>query len=254
VAAYRFLHHPAIGVQEILSGHTQATRQRIRSQEVVLLVQDTTFLTYGTTRPKAGLGTVKSKTREEYLLHLTAAFTPERVHGGVVGTKGWQRPEEPGAQQRKRKPIEEKESSRGVEGYRGACEVTQACPATLVVHMAEREGAIQEWLVDAMRRAPRQQAEVIIRAKWHRRFAPGAAQQSLWAEMQQTGSGGTITIALARHPERPPRPVTLAVTATPVTFPGARRLGGTLPPVAVNAVYAKASSPPLARPRWSGCC
>src|SRR5262249_52792214 len=58
-AAYRFLHNPDIGVQEILSGHTHATRQRIRGQEVVLLVQDTTFLNYGTTRPKVGMGTVK---------------------------------------------------------------------------------------------------------------------------------------------------------------------------------------------------
>jgi transposase-like protein len=80
VAAYRFLHNPNIDAQEILSGHTHATRQRIRAQEVVLLVQDTTFLNDGTTRPKAGMGTVKIKTRDEYLLHLTVALTPERVN------------------------------------------------------------------------------------------------------------------------------------------------------------------------------
>src|SRR5499427_1774127 len=68
VAAYRFLDNSDIGVQEILSGHTHATLERIRTQEVVLLVQDTTFLNYGTTQPKAGMGTVKIKTREEYLL------------------------------------------------------------------------------------------------------------------------------------------------------------------------------------------
>jgi hypothetical protein len=116
VAAYRFLHNPDIGVQEILSGHTHATRERIRSQAVVLLVQDTTLLHYGTTQPKAGRGTVKIKTRDEYLLHLTAAFTPERVNLGVGGMKVWQRPEEPVAQQRKRNPIAEKESYRWLEG------------------------------------------------------------------------------------------------------------------------------------------
>jgi hypothetical protein len=45
-------------------------------------VQDTTFLNYGTLRPKQGMGTVKDKLREEYLLHLTVAFTPERVNLG----------------------------------------------------------------------------------------------------------------------------------------------------------------------------
>jgi hypothetical protein len=80
VAAYRFLNNPDIGVQEILSGHTRATLERIRTQEVVLLVQDTTFLNDGTTPPKAGMGTVKIKTREAYRLHPTVAFTPERVN------------------------------------------------------------------------------------------------------------------------------------------------------------------------------
>ena len=36
VAAYRFLDNPAIGEQEILSGHIHATLARIRTQDVVL--------------------------------------------------------------------------------------------------------------------------------------------------------------------------------------------------------------------------
>jgi transposase-like protein len=67
MAAYRFLDNPHLDVQEIVSGHIHATRERIRAQEVVLLVQDTTFLHDGTTQPKAGMGTVKIKTRG-YLL------------------------------------------------------------------------------------------------------------------------------------------------------------------------------------------
>jgi hypothetical protein len=116
VAAYRCLPNPAIGVQEILSGHIHATRERRRSQEVVVLVHDTTFLHYGTTRPKAGMGTVKIKTRDAYLLHLTAALTPERVNVGVVGMKVGPRPEAPVAQQRTRKPMAAQESYRWLEG------------------------------------------------------------------------------------------------------------------------------------------
>jgi hypothetical protein len=44
VAASRFLPNPAMGVQETGSGHPHTTRQRLRAQDVVLLVQDTTFL------------------------------------------------------------------------------------------------------------------------------------------------------------------------------------------------------------------
>jgi hypothetical protein len=69
-----------MGVPEMLSGHTRATLKRIRTQEVVLLGQDTTFLHDGTTQTKAGLGTVKITTREEYLLHPPVALTPARVN------------------------------------------------------------------------------------------------------------------------------------------------------------------------------
>src|SRR5262245_4359912 len=111
--------------------------------------------------------------------------------------KVWQRPDQPVAQQRKSKPIEEKESYRWLEGYQDACQVNQACPATLVINMADREGDIQEWVVDVLRREPDQRAECIRRAKCHRRLAPSAAQRYVWAEMQQTPALGTLTIALA---------------------------------------------------------
>jgi hypothetical protein len=79
VAAYRLLDTPDIGVQEMLSGHTQATLQRIRAPEVVWLVQATTFLDDGTTHPKAGMGTVKLTTRQEDLLPPPVVLTPARV-------------------------------------------------------------------------------------------------------------------------------------------------------------------------------
>jgi hypothetical protein len=113
-----------------------------------------------------------------------------------------------------------------------------------VVSVADRAGDIQEWFVDAMRREPDHRAECLIRAKYHRRLAPGAAPRYFWAEMPQTHPLGTRPIDLARQPERPPRPVTLAVTAKPVTFQGPRRPGGQLPPVTVSAVYAQEPSPP----------
>jgi hypothetical protein len=82
-AASRFLANPRVGLKEILAGHQHATLERLQAQEVVLLGQDPTFLNYGPLRPERGVGTVKDRTREEYLLHRTVAFTPERVNLGV---------------------------------------------------------------------------------------------------------------------------------------------------------------------------
>jgi hypothetical protein len=244
VAAYRFLDNPQVGVEEILSGHKQATLARVRAQAVALLVQDTSFLNYGTLQPKVGMGTVKEKRREEHLLHTTVAFTPKRVNLGVLGAKLWQRPEEPVAHERARKPIEEKESFRWLEGYALACEVQQACPQTVVVSVADCEGDIQEWFLDAMHRVPHEGAEFLIRAKCNRRLASGAAHDYLWEELQAARPLGRVTFELSRQADRPSRLVTLIVRARPVTFQGARRLGGRLPPVQRWAVYAREHKPP----------
>jgi hypothetical protein len=244
MAAYRFVENPNVGFEEILSGHKQATLERIRAQEVALLVQDTSFLNYGTLQAKAGMGTVKEKVRDEHLLHTTVAFTPERVNMGVLGAKCWQRPEQPVGHQRKRKPIEEKESYRWLEGYALACEVKQACPQTVVVSVADCEGDIQEWFLDAMNRPAEERAEFLIRAKCNRRLAPGTAPRYLWEVMQRARPLGRLTFELSRQADRPSRRVTLSVKAMPVTFNGARRPGGRLPPVQVWAVYAIELKPP----------
>jgi hypothetical protein len=244
VAAYRFLDNPQVGFVEILTGHKAATLERVRAQEVALLVQDTSFLNYGTLQPRAGMGTVKERTREEYLLHATVAFTLERVNLGVVGAKLWQRPEEPVAHERARKPIEEKESYRWLEGYALACEVQQACPQTGVVSVADCEGDIQEWFLEAMNRPAEERAEFLIRAKCNRRLAGGIRHEYLWDEMAAARPLGKLTFKLSRQADRPPRRVTVAVTARSVTFQGARRPGGRLPPVQVWAVYATERKPP----------
>lgn len=244
VAAYRFLDNPAVGVPEILSGHKAATLERIRSQAVALLVQDTSFLHYGTLPPKVGMGTVKERNGDEYLRHTTVVFTPERVNLGVLGAKLWQRPEEPVAHERTRKPIEEKESYRWLEGYAVAWEVQQACPQTVVVSVADCEGDIQEWFLDAMNRPTEDRAEFLMRAKCNRRLAPGAVHGYLWEERQAARPLGKLTFKLSRQVDRPARRVTLRVKAMPVTFNGARRLGGRLPPVQVWAVYAIELNPP----------
>lgn len=244
MAAYRFLDNPRVGLKEILSGHQHATLERLQAQKVVLLVQDTTFLNYGTLCPKTGVGTVKDRTREEYLLHLTVAFTPARVNLGVLGLRMWQRPEEPVAHERARKPIAEKESYRWLESYQMACEVQQRCPTTLVVNVADREGDIQECFLEAMSRAATDRAEFIIRAKCNRRIATGQGQGYLWPEMQSARPLGSLLVEVARQRARAPRQATLAVATRRVTLTGARRCGGRLPPVEVTVIYAKEHRPP----------
>jgi hypothetical protein len=57
-------------------------------------------------------------------------------------------------------------------------------------------------------------------------------------------AAGSITVEVTRQSHRAPRQATLRVAVKRVTFTGARRPGGPLPPVEGVAVYAKERRPP----------
>jgi hypothetical protein len=108
------------------SGHHHATLARMRTQDVVLCVPDTTVLDDGTTPPKKGMGSVKVKVREASRRHPPVAFPPARMHLGGLGLQMWQRAAQPVAQERHRPPLAATESSRWVAGDQLACEVPHA--------------------------------------------------------------------------------------------------------------------------------
>jgi hypothetical protein len=81
-----------------------------------------------------------------------------------------------------------------------ACEVKPSCSATLVGHGADREGAMHEWFLDAMRRPLGVRAEFLIRAKCNRRLAIGKEHKYLWTAMRGEQPLGRLTFSLARTP------------------------------------------------------
>jgi hypothetical protein len=125
-AAYRFLDNEHITFMSILGPHRNATVERIREQTVVLIPQDTTELDL--TRPREimdGAGPLNDSSRVGFHDHVSLAMTPERLILGVVDAKVWAGPRRvregrrPEARERRAKPIEDKESVRWLEGYRG---------------------------------------------------------------------------------------------------------------------------------------
>jgi len=240
-SAYRFFDNPRIGLDEILSGHKAATLERISQQKMVLLAQDTTFLSY-TSEEATGLGTLKYTQSENYLLHPTVAFTPSRDNLGVLGSKFWQRPEEKVAHLRDKKPIEEKESYRWLESYELACEVQRQCPDTLVLSVADREGDIHEWFLLAQNKPIEERAELLVRAKCNRRTENGGDNSYLWDEMASCRRMGKLKISTPRTGNKPSRQASLDVRAKEIEFCG--RKGKKTEPVFMYAVYAREKHPP----------
>jgi len=241
LAAYRFLDNEKVDFGGIISGHREATIERIKNQSVVLALQDTTFLNFEK-QEDCQFGTLKRTQSNHYLLHPTVAFTPDRVNLGVLGAKFWQRPEMPVAHERSRKPIEEKESYRWLESYALACEVQKRCPETTVISVADREGNIGEWFMDAENRPAEEKAEFIVRAKCNRRTEKNAGEHSyLWDELSECRALGSIIFTTPRNKNNKPREVELELKSKELTFVGKQGTKGKS--VTVYAVYGKERKP-----------
>ncbi len=169
-AAYRLFDNDAVGFENILAPHIEATYQRVAEQDVVIVAQDTTELDL--TRPGVqvdGAGPLDGTARFGELLHPMVAFTVNGTPLGTLCAELWTR--EPGpskAKDRKKLPIEEKESLRWLETHRHAQEIAQAHPDTKFVCVADSEADIFE-VIECDQDSP-ENFQWIIRSCYDRRL------------------------------------------------------------------------------------
>jgi hypothetical protein len=268
-AAYRFVDNEHVTFATVLAPHHDATLQRIREQPVVLIPQDTTELDL--TRPHevmAGAGPLNDTTRVGFYNHASLALTPEHLALGVVDADIWARDPLEFAKdsdqrraERRAKPIEDKESIRWLEGYRAACRVAIAAPGTLVVSLADSEGDVYEYILEAQTVAAGPKASFLIRACQDRALVPSEPDSSA-DEITRLRERVASTPALAqrtleirrrdaqskddrkRKQAREARTAVVDVRAARVTLRGPARPGGKLPDVEVNAVLVLERDPP----------
>lgn len=243
-ATYRFLNNPSVTSADILKGHTQATVKRVKDQKVVLVAQDTTFINLATEDRKKEMGTLVCKNKNEYLLHPSIVFTPERTNLGLLSHTLWKRPEI-NVTDKYHTPFEEKESYRWIASYKMSCELQKQHPETVVVNIADRESDIYELFMEFEQTKTEEAAEYIIRAKANRSLLEdGEETPHLWETLHAKTSRGSYQIELARTKYRAARKATIEVRYDAVTFARGRRKGGNLPSVTVYAVLAKEINSP----------
>jgi hypothetical protein len=108
--------------------------------------------------------------------------SPERLPLGLWNTciEARQDQEHGKASQRKKKPIEQKESYRWLEGYRHACDLARLAPQTQVILCADREADIYEIFVEHQNRlaCDKPAASWLIRSKVDRCLEPFENEQT----------------------------------------------------------------------------
>jgi hypothetical protein len=242
-AAYRFFDNDQIRMDAILAPHIEATEQRVRKHEVVLVVQDTSSLNYTSHPETEGLGPI-STTQDKsigLLLHDTMAFTSEGTPLGLLDVQCWARDAAKAGSrhERHKKAIEEKESIKWLKSYRAVCDVQARCPNTQLIVMADREADIHELFVEHLH--IRKSAEFLIRAEKSRNRSVCDDEeqiQRLWSYMDVIQPAGIVEVVVPPRQDRPCRLAKLEVRFASVTLKapiGKRNLSD----VPLSVVYAK---------------
>ncbi len=195
-ACYEFWENPHVKAQKIIEAHKKATIERIKSENLVLAVQDTMDLEFAPKKGRRGLGSISKQGAEGLKVHNVLAVSGEGVPLGLLKQKVWARDKVrkgKGYVERKRK-IEEKESFRWIESLR---ETQEAIPEEIeVITVCDREGDIFELLGEPRR----SRSHLLIRAAQDRRVKEEEEISKLFSKLDKLEVMAEITIELQRTP------------------------------------------------------
>jgi hypothetical protein len=239
-AAYRLFDHAQVTAQQVLEPHYDASQRRMAEYPCVLCIQDTTELDYSSKGDIQDLGPLNYEARQGLYLHPTIAVTPERLCLGVIDAWTWTRePGSLGAPKDDRRPIEEKESVRWLEGYRRVCEEQAELPETRLIYLADREADIYELFAERHAQTPA--AEWLIRAQHDRKLADG---RTLRQALEQAPVLDWVEFDLPQREQRKAQRIAQSLRAVRVTLKAPARTGHKLPDVEITALLAQEIDPP----------
>jgi hypothetical protein len=202
----RFLHCAAVTTEEMVTTAAARTAERCAGREV-LVIQDTTVV-----RSDGGGG-----------LYLHVAIAVDAADGALLGLvyATFLTREHGRRATRSRRPIEDKESQRWLDGAAAAARV--CAKARRITMIADRESDIYE----AFARRP-EGVDLLVRAAQDRALGDGGR---LFARLDAQRAAGRTTIEVPAKPGQKARTATLAVRFLPVALPRPRnKLGRANPP------------------------
>ena len=217
-AAYRFLDHERATLMNLLEPHIEATTKRVAKEKVVLAIQDTTSLNYGTHPATENLGPITNIPTGVVglMLHGTLAVNTEGTPLGLLAAQCWARDSAEFGKKAKRHklPIEEKESNKWLISFKAATEIASACPDTTIVSVGDREADIYELfaLADQTPKAPL----LLVRAQHDRKLFEEQGRLSEY--LSGCPEAGRQEIVVPRKGNRPARTAQLSIRYSKVAL------------------------------------
>jgi hypothetical protein len=239
-AAYRFFDNDYVRAEAMLESHVQSTTRRMQAVELVLAVQDTTYLDWTDHPTTTGLGPLAAPSHQGVLAHTTLALTPERVPLGLLAQQVWARDGEVRRNQdHKQRALSDKESQKWLSSLEAVIAARAECPTTQFVSVGDREADVY----DLFLRTRPPGVDLLIRAAQDRKAEH--AEKYLWAAMATAPVAATVTVHMGARAGQDARNASVTVRWRQVTLrPPNSRTKEKLPNVTVWAVWAIEANPP----------
>lgn len=208
-AAYRMLSNKKLKDAEILRQTVESTNRRISESgsEVILAVQDTMLVPYDGHEKTDGIGWISDKTLGVNV-HSCIAVTPEGLTLGLLDQRSWTREmrsdTSANKEQKKGRPIEEKESYRWLETMVNSSK--EVSSGVKLVHICDREGDMYE----LFEKAEKTGQSFVIRIVQNRLTLEGT---KIIDEIKKSSPIGSMEVRIPRnsHKNQREREATLSI-------------------------------------------
>ena len=196
-AAYRFFSNSEISKDELLDSISRATVEKIKcaDAEWILAVQDTTAVGFGDRKAIQGMGYYCSTEQRGMLVHSCIAVTDQGIPLGIIyqETNTREKPKDDfqTKEQKRSRPIEEKENFRWLDSMR---ETLLRMPADIpILTVCDREGDFYEFFSEAADL----KANFLIRIVQNRMVDDG---KKIFHELRSSPVAGSMVVRMSRNP------------------------------------------------------
>ncbi|MFP4381072.1 MAG: IS4 family transposase [Candidatus Sumerlaeia bacterium] len=155
--AYRFIENDSVSAEDLKAPIADATALACNGEKEIIVVQDTTTLSFSSARGAEGLGPVNDDSKARgMLLHPALALDTDGSAIGLLDWQSWSRPltKRSTPEEYRRLPMDQKESGKwlgGMERSRKAMNRILPCEKQArLIHVFDREGDVHEIFENAL--------------------------------------------------------------------------------------------------------
>ncbi len=214
-AAYRFFQNENVKEVDILASHIDKTVERTKAHKRVLVIQDTTYISYSSHKKTSGLGTIAGKGGKGTVMHTALAVSTEGLVLGILDQKIYSRP--PISEEEKRLKshrsnvhIEDKESMKWLESLKKTNNIIDPTQ-TEVITVCDREADIH----DFFELAHNLNSAILVRARHNRnvnkKFMHTRNKQKLWSFIQGLSCTGKVEVEIPARDNKQKRTAFLEI-------------------------------------------